>query len=365
VLVMAGTNRVDILDPAILRPGRFDRQITVDKPDLKGRKDIFLVHLRESLTSIEKEDAAERLAALTPGFAGAEIANVCNEAAIIAARANKVEIDLPCFEQAVDRVIGGIAKTNNIMTVDEKKTVAYHEAGHAVAGWFLEHADPLLKVTIVPRTSGALGYAQYLPKELALHTTEQLLDRMCMTLGGRAAEELTFGRVTTGAADDLDKVTKIAYAMVSVYGMNERVGNVSFPPSQQQFPSDKPYSDSLAQTIDEEARKLVGEAYDRTRDLLHEKKAQLEAVAELLIDKETISKDDLADAIGARPFAMPQTYAEMMAQRKSEMGQDGDDAGEGEGADADADEGDDDGPKMTPASFQPSVMFDAGKLGKL
>merc|ERR1712166_434918 len=204
---------------------------------------------------------AERMAALTPGFAGAEIANICNEAAIIAARDEADSIGLAAFEKAADRVIGGIEKPNKIMTPLEKRTVAYHEAGHAIVGWFTEHASPLLKVTIVPRTSGALGFAQYLPKELNLHTKEQIMDMMCMTLGGRAAEELTFGKVTTGASDDLNKVTQMAYSMVRIYGMCERIGNVSFPPSEGQMEFDKPYSDNLAQIMDEEAKKIIDEAY--------------------------------------------------------------------------------------------------------
>ena len=227
---------------------------------------------------------AQRLAALTPGFAGAEIANIVNEAAIIAAREAKDAIEMRDFEKASERVIGGIEKPNSIMTDKEKKTVAYHEAGHAIAGWFLEHADPLLKVTIVPRGSGALGFAQYLPKEVALHTKEQIMDMMCMALGGRAAEDLMFGKVTTGASDDLNRVTQMAYGMVRVYGMNDKIGNVSFPPSEEmQF--DKPYSDATAQLFDEEAKLIIQEAYQRTRSLLEEKKEALVAVAELLLDK--------------------------------------------------------------------------------
>ena len=448
IVVLAGTNRADVLDPAILRPGRFDRTgefcvffkyldiknifyrhvnnltyiyetcsfrvplsspfillfspfffffltVSVDKPDIKGRRDIFCVHLKgmqldplapivtqfmesgmdfESATLRAEEDAAaadaedvkmkaaevekmkmeakeeakeeedvlekstaedktpipeeervratipeeelaaalfaakeevdeegegeggddddnefnphaseelinffaERMAALTPGFAGAEIANIVNEAAIIAARDEADSIGLAAFEKAADRVIGGIEKPNKIMTPLEKRTVAYHEAGHAIVGWFTEHASPLLKVTIVPRTSGALGFAQYLPKELNLHTKEQIMDMMCMTLGGRAAEELTFGQVTTGASDDLKKVTQMAYSMVRIYGMCDKIGNVSFPPSDNgQAEFDKPFSDSLAQIMDEEARKIVDEAYLRTKKLLLERSDEL------------------------------------------------------------------------------------------
>ena len=343
VVVLAGTNRADILDKAILRPGRFDRQIQVDKPDIKGRKDIFEVHLQnmtldnsavhlarfieDGMTyreakekAVDEEELpepevraffAQRLAALTPGFAGAEIANIVNEAAIIAARDAKDAIEMRDFEKASERVIGGIEKPNSIMTDKEKKTVAYHEAGHAIAGWFLEHADPLLKVTIVPRGSGALGFAQYLPKEVALHTKEQIMDMMCMALGGRAAEDLMFGKVTTGASDDLNRVTQMAYGMVRVYGMNDKIGNVSFPPSEEmQF--DKPYSDATAQLFDEEAKLIIQEAYQRTRGLLEEKKEALIAVAELLLDKETINQDDVIAAIGDRPFEMQENQKEFL-----------------------------------------------------
>merc|ERR1711871_561550 len=419
VVVLAGTNRADILDPAILRPGRFDRQIAVEKPDIKGRRDIFQVHLKgmqldtlapivskymeegmnsedatlkaheeygvesrnmQDMASENKEEAeedvsnedpantanllpdllkdlkidvamsktgvvmskteevsevkddqaenggdevlnndkarnplnyteteiidyfAERMAALTPGFAGAEIANICNEAAIIAARNNEPVVGLSSFEKAADRVIGGIEKPNKIMTPLEKRTVAYHEAGHAIVGWFSENASPLLKVTIVPRTSGALGFAQYLPKELNLHTKEQIMDMMCMALGGRAAEELTFGKVTTGASDDLNKVTQMAYSMVRIYGMNDKVGNVSFPPQDGQMEFDKPYSDTLANIIDEESRKIVQEAYQRTLDLLEERRDDLVGLAELLLERETINKDDIIALVGTRPF---------------------------------------------------------------
>merc|ERR1711871_754441 len=335
VVVLAGTNRADILDKAILRPGRFDRQIQVDKPDIKGRKDIFEVHLQnmtldnsavhlarfieDGMTYREaKEKAvdqdelpepevraffAQRLPALTPGFAGAEIANIVNEAAIIAAREAKDAIEMRDFEKASERVIGGIEKPNSIMTDKEKKTVAYHEAGHAIAGWFLEHADPLLKVTIVPRGSGALGFAQYLPKEVALHTKEQIMDMMSMALGGRAAEDLIFGKVTTGASDDLNRVTQMAYGMVRVYGMSEKIGNVSFPPSEEtQF--DKPYSDATAQQFDEEVKNIITSAYERTRALLEERKEALVSIAELLLEKETINQDDVIAMIGERPFEM-------------------------------------------------------------
>jgi len=438
IVVLAGTNRADVLDPAILRPGRFDRTVSVDKPDIKGRRDIFCVHLngmqldplapvvtqfmesgmdfesatlraeeeaaaevakmkmeakeemtkekeemtkeKEAATMTSKEDVvekstedkapipeeervratipeeelaaalfaakeevdeegvgeeeddndnefhphaseelinffAERMAALTPGFAGAEIANIVNEAAIIAARDEADSIGLAAFEKAADRVIGGIEKPNKIMTPLEKRTVAYHEAGHAIVGWFTEHASPLLKVTIVPRTSGALGFAQYLPKELNLHTKEQIMDMMCMTLGGRAAEELTFGQVTTGASDDLKKVTQMAYSMVRIYGMCDKIGNVSFPPSDNgQAEFDKPFSDSLAQIMDEEAKKIVDEAYLRTKKLLLERSDELIGVAEKLLERETINQDDIIAIVGERPFDSADNFQEILRQ---------------------------------------------------
>eukprot|EP00946_MAST-07B_sp_MAST-7B-sp1_P005042 g5042.t1 len=443
VVVLAGTNRADILDPAILRPGRFDRQIAVEKPDIKGRRDIFQVHLKgmqldtlapivskymeegmnfedatlkaheehgvesrnlQDMASENKEEAeedvsnedpantanllpdllkdlkidvamsktgvvmskteevsevkddqaenggdevlnndkarnplnyteteiidyfAERMAALTPGFAGAEIANICNEAAIIAARNNEPVVGLSSFEKAADRVIGGIEKPNKIMTPLEKRTVAYHEAGHAIVGWFSENASPLLKVTIVPRTSGALGFAQYLPKELNLHTKEQITDMMCMALGGRAAEELTFGRVTTGASDDLNRVTQMAYSMVRVYGMNDKIGNVSFPPSENQMEMKAPYSDSLAQIMDEEARKIVDDAYERTKALLVERHDELVGVAEKLLEKETLNQDDVVSIVGERPFDSADDFESIISSSWKRKGEEDADA---------------------------------------
>ena len=242
VIILAATNRPDILDSALLRPGRFDRQISIDKPDIIGREHIFKVHLKP--LKLSEDVDPKKLAAQTPGFAGAEIANVCNEAALIAARRDKTSVDMQDFQDAIDRVIGGLEKKNKIISPEEKKIVAYHEAGHAVAGWFLEHADPLVKVSIVPRGVAALGYAQYLPKEQFLYTTEQLIDEMCMTLGGRAAEEIIFGKISTGALSDLERITKMAYSMVTVYGMNDKIGNISFYDSKQSgdYNFTKPYS---------------------------------------------------------------------------------------------------------------------------
>mmetsp|Transcript_23490 Transcript_23490/g.56323 ORF Transcript_23490/g.56323 Transcript_23490/m.56323 type:complete len:707 (+) Transcript_23490:37-2157(+) len=310
IVVMAGTNRVDILDPALLRPGRFDRQISIDKPDIKGRYEIYKVHLANLTLADDIDEIAKRMATLTPGFAGADIANVCNEAALIAARHKKTAVDIGDFESAIERVIAGIEKKGKILTPEERTCVAFHEAGHAICGWFLEHADPLLKVSIVPRGTAALGYNQFLPKELALHSREQLFDMICMALGGRVAEELTFGRITTGASDDLDRVTKIAYSQVSVYGMNERVGALSFQDKGGGQNFTKPYSEATAQMMDEEARLIVKNAYERTRNLLTEKKDQLKLLAERLLEKEILTHDDVVALLGPRPFEMNATYKE-------------------------------------------------------
>jgi AFG3 family protein len=307
VIILAATNRPDVLDNALLRPGRFDRQISIDKPDIVGREAIFKVHLKP--IKLDKDVDPKKLAAQTPGFAGAEIANVCNEAALIAARRDKKAVDMQDFQDAIDRVIGGLEKKNKIISPEEKEIVAYHEAGHAVAGWFLEHADPLVKVSIVPRGIAALGYAQYLPKEQFLYQTEQLMDEMCMTLGGRAAEEIIFGKISTGALSDLERVTKMAYSIVTVYGMNEKIGHISFYDSKQsEYSMTKPYSEDTAKTIDEEVKKIVDGAYQRTKALLTEKKAQLEILAKELLEKEIIFQSDLEDLIGKRPFDKQTTY---------------------------------------------------------
>jgi len=298
VILMAATNRPDVLDTALLRPGRFDRQIGVDRPDLNGREAIFKVHLKNIKKASEID--AVVLAEMTPGFAGADIANVCNEAALIAARRNKKAVDMDDFNYALDKVIGGLERKTKLISPDEKKIIAYHEAGHAVCGWFLEHASPLVKVTIVPRGIGTLGYAQYLPKEEYITRTEQLLDRMCMTFGGRAAEKIIFGKVSTGAQNDLDQVTKMAYSMITIFGMNENVGQVSFHGlSQDQF--QRPYSDDTATLIDDEVRNLVESQYQRAQDLLRERKEELEILAHQLLEKEVLVKSDVERLIGLRP----------------------------------------------------------------
>jgi ATP-dependent metalloprotease FtsH len=303
VVVLAGTNRADILDKALLRPGRFDRQIQIEKPDIKGRKQIFLVHLKPLKIAHPIDDLASRMAALTPGFAGADIANVCNEAAIIAARTDKRIIELVDFESACDRVIGGIERKTKVMSPEEKKLVAYHEAGHAVVGWFLEHANPVLKVTIVPRGKGALGFAQYLPQELALYQKEQLLDMMCMTLGGRAAEQEFFGKVSTGAADDLKKVTKLAYSQVSVFGMSEALGQVSFQADEGDNQFTKPFSEHTAQLIDREVSLLIKDSYTRTLAMVKDKRALVESLALRLLKDETVNHDVIVEVLGRRPYS--------------------------------------------------------------
>ncbi len=311
VIILAATNRPDVLDSALMRPGRFDRQISIDKPDIIGREAIFKVHL-EPLKLSEDVDP-KKLAAQTPGFAGAEIANVCNEAALIAARHNKKAVEMQDFQDAMDRVIGGLEKKNKLISPEEKKTVAYHEAGHAIAGWFLEHADPLVKVSIVPRGIAALGYAQYLPKERFLNTQDQMMDEMCMTFGGRAAEDIIFGKISTGALSDLERITKMAYSIVTVFGMNERVGNLSFYDSKQsEYAFTKPYSDHTAMVIDEEVKKIVQECYERTKKLLQEKRKELETIAQELLDKEILFQYDLERLIGKRPFEEETSYEAYM-----------------------------------------------------
>ena len=300
IIILAATNRPDVLDSALLRPGRFDRQISIDRPDLVGREAIFKVHLEPIKISTTLDIL--KLAEQTPGFAGADIANVCNEAALIAARKGKDAVDMSDFQDAIDRVIGGLEKKNKIISPEEKEIIAYHEAGHAICGWFLEHAYPLLKVTVVPRGTAALGYAQYTPKEQYLYNTDQLMDQICMTLGGRASEDIFFGKISTGASNDLQQITKIAYSMITVYGMNEKVGNISYYDPNQENVFTKPFSEETGKMIDEEVRKLIDTAYIRTKKLLTEKKGDVELLAKELLKKEVLFKSDVETLIGKRPY---------------------------------------------------------------
>ncbi|MFT6938503.1 MAG: cell division protease FtsH [Saprospiraceae bacterium] len=308
VIMMAATNRPDILDNALLRPGRFDRQIGIDRPDLVGRAAIFKVHLKPIVTA--EDINSEVLAEQTPGFAGADIANVCNEAALVAARRNKSAVDMDDFQHALDRVIGGLEKKNKIISPDEKRIIAFHEAGHAVCGWFLEHASPLVKVTIVPRGIGTLGYAQYLPKENYIEREEQILDKMCMTLGGRAAESVVFDKISTGAQNDLDRVTKMAYGIVAIYGMNDKVGNVSFYDMENKNTFRKPYSEETSSMIDHETRTLIQGQYDRAKNLLRDKYAELTALANELLEKEVLLKSDVERLLGPRPVPTDDVISE-------------------------------------------------------
>lgn len=318
VIILAATNRADVLDSALMRAGRFDRQIYVDMPDLNERKEIFGVHLKPIKLSTEID--VDFLAKQTPGFSGADIANLCNEAALIAARHNKKHVEKQDFLDAVDRIIGGLEKKNKIITPEEKKTIAFHEAGHASVSWLLQYANPLVKVTIVPRGQ-SLGAAWYLPEERSITTTEQLLDDMCATLGGRAAEQLIFNKISTGALSDLERVTKQAYAMISIYGLNERVGNISYYDSQGRDAFTKPYSDDTAKIIDEEVSKLIESQYQRALQLLGEHKEQLEQVAGRLLTSEVIFKEDLEDVFGKRPWdpEPEQTQPEVTAESVAEL----------------------------------------------
>jgi cell division protease FtsH len=301
VIVLAATNRADVLDKALMRAGRFDRQIFVDLPDIREREEIFKVHLAP-LKKVENLDT-DFLAKQTPGFSGADIANVCNEAALIAARNNKTAVDKQDFLDAVDRIIGGLEKKNKIITPEEKKAIAIHEAGHATVSWMLEHAAPLIKVTIVPRGQ-SLGAAWYLPEERQIVRTDQMLDEMCATMGGRAAEKVTFDRISTGALSDLEKVTRQARAMVTIYGLNEKIGNVTYYDStgQSEYSFSKPYSEETAKTIDEEISILIESQYERAIKILEENKDKLNQLADILIEKEVIFKDDLETIFGKRTF---------------------------------------------------------------
>ncbi|KAI9445081.1 ATP-dependent metallopeptidase Hfl [Lactarius indigo] len=308
IVVLAGTNRPDVLDSALMRPGRFDRHIAIDRPDVSGRKGIFKVHLgplRLSGQLPDLESLSQKLAVLTPGFSGADIANVCNEAALHAARHSSEFVEERDFESAIERVIAGLERKSRVLSPEEKKTVAYHEAGHAVCGWFLEHADPLLKVSIIPRGVGALGYAQYLPPDRYLLSTPQMLDRICMTLGGRVSEEIFFGteNITTGAQDDLQKITRMAFEACANYGMNTIIGPVSYGGREGARESwTKPFSEKTAEMLDFEVRKMITTAHTRTTQLLTDHREDVEKVAKLLLVKEVITREDMINLLGKRPF---------------------------------------------------------------
>ena len=309
VIVLGATNRLDILDPALLRPGRFDRHIEVTLPDIKGRAKIFTVHLAGIKIESNATDLAKHLAALTHGFSGAEIANVCNEAALIAARYASNNVTMAHFKAAMERVVAGLEKKTRILQPEERKRVAYHEAGHAVVGWFLRFANPLLKVSIIPRGRG-LGYALYQPEEKFLFSKEALLDTMCMTLGGRASELIFFGDFSTGAQDDLRKVTDSAYGQILRYGMNEKVGHVSFDLSESVV---KPYSEATGKLVDEEVRQMIQEAMDRTLEVLREKRDLTEKLAQVLLDNEVLEREDMVEVLGPRPWAEKTSYDDFVA----------------------------------------------------
>ena len=302
VIVIGATNRADILDRALLRAGRFDRQIFVDLPDLNERKEIFEVHVKP--LTLAKDVDVDFLSKQTPGFSGADIANVCNESALIAARKNKKIVEKQDFLDAVDRIIGGLEKKNKIISEDEKRTVAFHEAGHATVSWFMQYASPLVKVTIVPR-GRSLGAAWYLPEERQLTTAEQLRHEMCATLGGRAAEKIIFDKISTGALSDLEKVTKQAYSMVTVYGLSDKLGNISYYDSSGRESFNKPYSEATAKLIDDEVSQLIEDCYKETLALLKKHKDKLTTLAELLLEKEVIFKEDLLEIFGSRPWDKP------------------------------------------------------------
>ena len=317
VIVLAATNRADVLDKALMRAGRFDRQIYVDLPDVRERKEIFKVHIKP--LKVKKALDVDFLAKQTPGFSGADIANVCNEAALIAARQNKKSVGKQDFLDAVDRIIGGLEKKNKIISAEEKKTIAFHEAGHATISWLLEHAAPLVKVTIVPRGQ-SLGAAWYLPEERQIVRTEQLLDEMCAALGGRAAEKVVFDKISTGALSDLEKVTRQARAMVSIYGLNDAIGNITYYDSSGngEYNFTKPYSEQTAQKIDNEISAIVEAQYKRACDILEAHKEKLSALAERLLEKEVIFKDDLESILGDRPYDDPEEIAISETDEKPE-----------------------------------------------
>ncbi|KAF5356136.1 hypothetical protein D9756_004071 [Leucocoprinus leucothites] len=326
IVILAGTNRPDVLDPALMRPGRFDRHIAIDRPDVSGRTGIFMVHLRPLKLELDLQKGfnalAHKLAVLTPGFSGADIANVCNEAALHAARKGSESVQSVDFDTAIERVIVGLEKKSRVLSPEEKKTVAYHEAGHAICGWFLEHADPLLKVSIIPRGVGALGYAQYLPPERYLLSTPQMIDRICMTLGGRVSEEIFFGaeNITTGAQDDLQKITRMAFEACANYGMNDVIGPVSYGGDRAAKESwTKPFSEKTAEMLDAEVRKMITTAYERTRILLTEHKEDVHKVAQLLLSKEVITREDMIETLGKRPFTAKDDMDKWLDEHRKEV----------------------------------------------
>ena len=319
IIMIGATNRVEILDSALLRAGRFDRQIMIELPDLNERGEIFDVHLKG--IKVNKALDLGFLAKQTPGFSGADIANVCNEAALIAARHNKEEVDKQDFLDAIDRIIGGLEKKNKIITETEKRTIAYHEAGHATVSWLLENAQPLIKVTIVPRGK-ALGAAWYLPEERQITTKEQMIDEMCSLVGGRASEEINFGKISTGALNDLERVTKYAYAMVTYYGMSEKLGNISFfNSSQDDYNFQKPYSEKTAELIDTEAKALLDQVYERTKQIIIDNKEKLSQLAELLLEREVIFTEDVENIFGKRKFANKEQEEALYATRPQSLSQ--------------------------------------------
>jgi len=365
VIIMAATNRPDVLDSALLRPGRFDRQVLIDKPDRIERAEIFKVHTRDLILGDNVN--SEILASQTPGFAGAEIANVCNEAALLAAREDKDQIDMEDFEKSIDRVIAGLEKKNKLISPEEKKIVAYHEAGHAITGWYLEYTDPVVKVSIIPRGLAALGYAQYLPEERYLYTKEALIDRMIMAMGGRVAEEIIFGKISTGAQNDLERITAMAYAMVVDYGMSERIGYVSFNLSGKGNEGpifDKPYSDQTARIIDEEVKILIDDVRKRARTLLDLHADKLESMAQALLEKEVLGPKELVGLLGDRPFG---TYVDYQlsdngsAKKAKENEASADSEAEGDGQAAAEEAISDD----TPAKIGNTEEDDAGDVADL
>jgi cell division protease FtsH len=312
VIILAATNRVDMLDSALLRAGRFDRQISVDLPDLNERRAIFAVHLKPIKT--DKDLDVDQLARQTPGFSGADIANVCNEAALIAARHDKKTVERQDFLDAVDRIIGGLEKKTKVLTAQEKRSIAIHEAGHATISWFCEHANPLVKVTIVPR-GRALGAAWYMPEERQITTKEQMLDEICSLLGGRAAEELFIGQISTGAMNDLERVTKTSYSMIAYAGMSDKLPNICYY-NNQEYNFQKPYSETTAKVMDEEVMKLIAEQYERAKQILTEHKEGHNQLAQLLIDREVIFAEDVERIFGKRPWASRST--EIMGEQTEE-----------------------------------------------